>query len=68
MELKSIEKLGKIQEVQLVNYLTATGINIGLLINFGNKGVKIMRKESKICIRRCRDKRISRNYKASGGL
>ena len=35
IELKAIEKLGAIHEVQLVNYLKATGIEIGLLINFG---------------------------------
>ena len=31
VELKSISQLAKIHEVQLVNYLTATGINDGLL-------------------------------------
>lgn len=37
IELKAIETLNKIHEVQLVNYLKATDIEVGLLINFGNK-------------------------------
>ncbi len=37
LELKAIESLAKIHEVQLVNYLKATNIEVGLLINFGEK-------------------------------
>jgi GxxExxY protein len=36
IELKSVENLTALHEKQLVNYLTATGINDGLLINFGS--------------------------------
>lgn len=36
LELKAVENLDKIHEVQLVNYLKGTGIEIGLLINFGS--------------------------------
>jgi len=42
--LKSVEKLGKIHEAQLVNYLVATRIETGLLINFGPVGVVVKRK------------------------
>jgi len=35
VELKAAQTLVKQHEVQLVNYLTATGINNGLLLNFG---------------------------------
>jgi GxxExxY protein len=35
LEIKAIQKLAKEHEVQLVHYLTATGIEDGLLINFG---------------------------------
>ena len=35
IELKAAQTLVKQHEVQLVNYLTATGINNGLLLNFG---------------------------------
>ena len=34
LELKSIVKLGAIEEAQLLNYLKATGYEIGLLVNF----------------------------------
>ena len=36
IEIKAIQKLLVVHEVQLVNYLTATGIDNGLLINFGD--------------------------------
>jgi len=38
-----VETLLPIHEAQLVNYLKATGIEVGLLINFGKK-VEIKRK------------------------
>jgi GxxExxY protein len=44
LELKAIEELAKIHEVQLVNYLVATGKPLGLLINFGPGGVVVRRK------------------------
>ena len=34
LELKSVDKLQKIHEAQLLNYLKATGMKVGLLINF----------------------------------
>lgn len=37
LELKAVDSLNKIHEVQLVNYLTATGIDDGILINFGQQ-------------------------------
>ncbi len=37
IELKSVATLSKAHEVQLVNYLKATGLKVGLLINFGEK-------------------------------
>ena len=43
LELKAVKELNDIHEVQLVNYLKATGIEVGLLINFG-PSVKIRRK------------------------
>jgi len=39
-----VERLGNIHEAQLVNYLVATGIDVGLLINFGSTGVDVKRK------------------------
>lgn len=43
VELKAVEKLHPKHEVQLVNYLKATDIEIGLLINFGEE-LQIKRK------------------------
>ncbi|MDD5569526.1 MAG: GxxExxY protein [Bacteroidales bacterium] len=37
LELKAIENLCPEHEVQLVNYLKATEIEVGLLLNFGKK-------------------------------
>jgi GxxExxY protein len=44
LELKSVRKIAIIHEVQLVNYLTATGKEIGLVINFGPQNVDVKRK------------------------
>ncbi|MBN1558629.1 GxxExxY protein [candidate division KSB1 bacterium] len=44
LELKSVRQIAKAHEVQLVNYLTATGKDVGLLINFAENGVEIKRK------------------------
>ena len=49
LELKAIKELAKIHEVQLVNYLTATGKDVGLLINFGSKEVQVKRKVRVLC-------------------
>ncbi|GFE58650.1 GxxExxY protein [Geobacter sp. AOG1] len=43
LELKALEKLTDVHELQVKNYLKATGIELGLLINFG-KSVEIKRK------------------------
>ena len=43
MELKSVMELHPAHEAQLVNYLKATGIEVGLLINFG-ESVQIKRR------------------------
>ena len=44
VELKSVKKLAKEHEVQLVNYLNALKKDIGLLINFGPTSVEVKRK------------------------
>jgi GxxExxY protein len=44
VELKSVISLNKIHEAQLVNYLVATEIDDGLLINFGEQEVEVKRK------------------------
>lgn len=37
LELKAIESLTEEHELQLINYLKATNIELGLLLNFGKK-------------------------------
>jgi GxxExxY protein len=44
VELKSVRQLIEAHDVQLVNYLTATGKPIGLLINFGPESLNVKRK------------------------
>lgn len=44
IELKSVQHLLPIHEAQLVNYLTATHKDHGLLINFGGERIEIKRK------------------------
>ena len=43
VELKTVDNLNKNHEAQLLNYLKATGIPIGLLVNFKNPKVEIKR-------------------------
>ena len=43
LELKAVEQIQKIHEAQLLNYLKATGVNIGLLINFKYPKAEIKR-------------------------
>ena len=43
IELKNIDHLGGPQVAQCLNYLKATGIRIGLLMNFGTSRVEIKR-------------------------
>lgn len=44
VEMKAVKSLAVAHEVQLVNYLAATEIPIGLLVNFGESKVEIRRK------------------------
>jgi GxxExxY protein len=44
VEVKAANTLISEHEIQLVNYLTATGLDIGLLINFSDKTVQVKRK------------------------
>ena len=44
LELKSVRRIIKAHEVQMVNYLVATGKPVGLILNFGERKVEIKRK------------------------
>ena len=43
LEIKAISSLSGIEEAQLINYLKATGLKVGLLINFGSKSLEYKR-------------------------
>lgn len=47
VELKAVNALTSAHEVQLVNYLTTTHIDDGLLINFGTEKIEVKRKYRK---------------------
>ena len=44
LELKANQLVAKAHEVQLVNYLVATGIDEGLLLNFGSERLEYKKK------------------------
>jgi len=44
LELKAVSHILPTHEVQLVNYLKATGIEVGLLMNFAAERVEVRRK------------------------
>jgi len=44
VELKSVRRVVKAHEVQLVNYLVATQKDVGLILNFGEREVEVKRK------------------------
>jgi GxxExxY protein len=43
LELKALSTLGREHEAQLINYLKATGLTAGLLLNFGRPRLGIKR-------------------------
>jgi GxxExxY protein len=57
LELKAVSVLVAAHEVQLVNYLTATKLDVGLLLNFGSKSLEIKRRT-----RGYLDSRVSEAY------
>jgi GxxExxY protein len=44
VELKSVRRIIQTHEVQLVNYLVATGKDVGLILNFGERTADVKRK------------------------
>jgi len=43
LELKATKSLEKVHEAQLLNYLNASNIHTGLLINFGSSSLQVKR-------------------------
>jgi len=46
IELKTVEQLRPDHSAQVINYLKATGIEVGLLINFGKPRIQYKRLEN----------------------
>lgn len=44
LELKAVQELSDAHEAQLVNYLTATNLEEGLLVNFGSPSLQFKKK------------------------
>jgi GxxExxY protein len=40
IEIRAISSLSGVEEAQLINYLKATGLKVGLLLNFGAKSLE----------------------------
>lgn len=47
IELKAVSRILQEHKAQVINYLTATGISIGLLVNFGTPRIEYYRLHSK---------------------
>jgi GxxExxY protein len=43
VELKALTQIGPVEEAQVINYLKATGYEIGLLLNFGRTSLQSKR-------------------------
>lgn len=43
VEVKTVESLGAAHSAQLLNYLKASGIGLGLLLNFGKPRIEVKR-------------------------
>lgn len=43
LEIKAIKIISEIEQAQVINYLKASGLKLGLLVNFGNNSLEFKR-------------------------
>jgi len=43
LELKAVSEMNSVYEAQVINYLKATRLQVGLLVNFGQKDLQVKR-------------------------
>ena len=43
LELKAVSEMNSVYEAQVINYLKATRLQVGLLVNFGQKELQVKR-------------------------
>jgi len=43
IELKAIKKISDVEKAQMLNYLKATGLNLGLILNFSSSSLEVKR-------------------------
>jgi len=44
VELKAVKELSEVDEAQLINYLKASSLKVGLFFNFGESSLKYIRR------------------------